>query len=149
MNFVVLAVNYGFRVKHFLYNPPMPVYEYLCQSCGRRFSRFFWRMADAENPKCRCGSDKLEQLVSRVAMVKSEESRLEGLADPGKWGDVDENDPKSMARMMKRLGGEMGEDLGPEFNEAIDRLEAGEDPEAVEQSMGLDESGAADSDNLF
>ncbi|RPJ86490.1 MAG: zinc ribbon domain-containing protein, partial [Acidobacteria bacterium] len=65
----------------------MPVYEYQCKACGRRFSRFFWRMADAEGTTCRCGSGNLEQLVSRVSMVRSEESRLESMADPDKWGD--------------------------------------------------------------
>lgn len=86
---------------------------------------------------------------------------MENLADPTKWGDVDENDPKSMARMMRKLGSEMGEDLGPEFGEMVDRLEAGEDPEEIERSMGdaLGEGagdegpdysgGAADYDNLF
>ncbi|RPJ60428.1 MAG: zinc ribbon domain-containing protein [Acidobacteria bacterium] len=136
----------------------MPVYEYQCQACGRRFSRFFWRMADAEGTKCRCGSGNLEQLVSRVSMVRSEESRLESMADPDKWGDLDENDPKAMARMMRKMGGELGEDLGPEFNEVVDRLEAGEDPEKIEQSLGETgeggegEGGAggpADYDNLF
>jgi putative FmdB family regulatory protein len=137
----------------------MPVYEYLCLDCNRRFSRFFHRFAEAEGTKCRCGGTNLEQLVSRVAMHRSEESRLDSLADPGKWGDIDENDPKSMAQMMKKLGGEMGEDLGPEFNEMVARLEAGEDPEEIERTMGDamgagDEApdysgGAADHDNLF
>ncbi len=137
----------------------MPVYEYLCADCNRRFSRFFRRFAEAEGTKCRCGSMNLEQLVSRVAMHRSEESRLDNLADPGKWGDIDENDPKSMARMMKKLGGEMGEDLGPEFSEMVARLESGEDPEEIERSMGdalgggedgPDYSGgAADHDDLF
>jgi putative FmdB family regulatory protein len=132
---------------------PMPVYEYLCRGCGRRFSRFFWRIAEAEDARCRCGSADLEQLVSRVAMLRSEESRLDKLADPSAWGDVDENDPKSLARMMKRMGGEMGEDLGPEFTEMVGRLEAGEDPESIERSLGeggLSGEGApADHDNLF
>jgi len=114
----------------------MPVYEYQCRDCARRFSRFFWRMGDAEGTKCRCGSTNLEQLVSRVAMMRSEESRLESMADPDKWGDIDENDPKSMARMMRKMGGELGEDLGPEFNEVVDRLEAGENPESIEKSLG-------------
>ena len=87
----------------------MPVYEYLCQACGRKFSRFFWKIADAESTKCKCGSDDLELLVSKVSMQRSEESRLENLADPSQWGDLDENDPKSMARMMKKLGSEMGD----------------------------------------
>jgi hypothetical protein len=57
------------------------------------------------------------------------------MADPSSWGDVDEKDPRSVARMMKRMGSEMGEDLGPEFHEAVDRLEAGESPEEVEKSV--------------
>ncbi|MDA2923256.1 zinc ribbon domain-containing protein [Acidobacteria bacterium AH-259-L09] len=126
----------------------MPVYEYLCQDCGRRFSRFFWRISDADGTRCRCGSSKLEQLISRISTVRSEESRLESMADPSKWGDFDENDPKSMARMMKKLGSEVGEDLGPEFNEMVDRLEAGEDPESIESSLGSN-GGEADTDNLF
>ena len=56
-------------------------------------------------------------------MPRSEESRLDSMADPSKWGDFDENDPKSMARMMKKMGSEMGEELGPEFNEVVDRLD--------------------------
>jgi putative FmdB family regulatory protein len=138
---------------------PMPVYEYSCQDCGRRFSRFFWRISDAEGAKCRCGSLRIEQLVSRVAMLRSEESRLENLADPDRWGDIDENDPKSMARMMKKLGSEMGEDLGPDFNEVVGRLEAGEDPESIEGSLGEEGGGSgegfggpggpSDPDNLF
>ena len=131
----------------------MPVYEYLCLECERRFSRFFWRISDAEGAKCGCGSEQLEQLVSKVAMHRSEESRLDSLSDPSKWGDIDENDPKSMARMMKKLGGEMGEDLGPEFDEMVGRLEAGEDPESIEASMGEDGKasggGESDYDNLF
>lgn len=136
----------------------MPVYEYECRACGRQFSRFFWRISDAEGAACRCGSAQLERLVSRVAMHHSEESHLESMADPSKWGDMDENDPKSMARMIRKLGREMGEDLGPEFDEMVGRLEAGEDPESIEASMEDqvgDEDGAgggkseADYDNLF
>ena len=86
-------------------------------------------------------------------MQRSEESRIESLTDPEKWGDLDESDPVAMATMMKRLGGELGEDMGPEFNDVVDRLESGEDPDSIESS--LDEEGstgsgsAADTDNLF
>jgi len=127
----------------------MPVYEYQCQECGRRFSRFFWRTSDAEGTKCRCGSVRLEQLVSRVSMPRSEESRLENMSDPSSWGGFDESDPRSMARMMKKMGSEMGEDLGPEFNEMVDRLEAGEDPESVESSLAPEGGNETGTDNLF
>lgn len=84
-------------------------------------------------------------------MLRSEESRMERLSDPGSWDGVDESDPKSMARMMRKMSSEMGEDLGPEFDEALGRLEAGEDPEAIEQSLGGPDRGGAfsDGDDLF
>ena len=112
----------------------MPIYEYQCPDCGKRGSRL-QKMSDPSVPHCpRCQST-MKKLVSRVALLTSEESRMEKLADPTEWGDFDENNPKSMARMMRKMGAEMGEDLGDEFNEVIARLEAGEDPEAIEADM--------------
>jgi len=53
---------------------------------------------------------------------------MDALADPSKFGDLDENDPKSLARAMRRMGREMGDEFGgPEFDEAIDELESGGD----------------------
>jgi len=80
-------------------------------------------------------------------MPRSEEARLDQMADPAHLGGLDENDPRAMARMMREIGGEAGEDLGPEFGEVVDRLEAGEDPESIESSMDMD--GGSDPDNLF
>ncbi len=60
---------------------------------------------------------------------------MEKMADPSSWGDFDENDPRSLGRMMRKMGQEMGEDLGDEFREVVDRLEAGEDPEAIEAEL--------------
>jgi hypothetical protein len=64
--------------------------------------------------------------MSRFAAPKSEEARLESLADPSKFGDVDENDPQSMARFMKKMGREMGEDFGDDLDEGLE--EAGDEP---------------------
>ena len=70
----------------------------------------------------------MSRLMSRFAMPRSEESRMESLADPSRMGDVDENDPKSVARMMKRMGKEMGDEFsGPEFDEAVEEIESGGD----------------------
>jgi hypothetical protein len=63
--------------------------------------------------------------MSRFAAPKSEEARMEALADPIRFGDVDENDPKSMARFMKKIGKEMGEDMGEDFDEAMESMEEG------------------------
>ena len=119
----------------------MPIYEYRCQNCGRRVSVLWHTFAEAERktPKCpRCGSTNLKRLISRVSVVRSEEARLEAMADPSYWGDVDENDPRSLARFMKKMTAELGEDLGDlgdEFNEVIERLEAGQTPEEIEKEM--------------
>ncbi len=134
----------------------MPIYEYGCYDCRKRVSVFWRTISDAETgiPKCpRCGGTNLKRLISKVSMVRSEESRLENLADSAMLGGLDENDPKSMAKFMKKmtgeLGDEMGEDLGPEFDEVIDRLEKGQNPEDIEKEMpdlgsALSGGGAAD-----
>lgn len=128
----------------------MPIYEYGCYDCRKRVNVFFRSFSDAETKEAacpRCGGTNLKRLVSKVAFVRSEESRLENLADPSNLAGLDENDPKSMARWMRKMGNEMGEDLGSEFDEVVDRLEAGEDPESIEQSMpDLGSAGGADDD---
>ncbi len=80
----------------------------------------------------------LTKLVSRVAIVKSEEARLEAMADPSSFSGVDENDPKSVAAWARRMGSEMGEDLGDDFDEMVDAMERGEDPggEGGDDAMG-------------
>jgi hypothetical protein len=62
--------------------------------------------------------------MSRFATVKSEDARLDSLSDPSQFGDLDENDPRSVARMMKRMGDEMGEDLGEDLDAAMDEAMA-------------------------
>lgn len=116
----------------------MPIYEYRCLHCGKRISLFFRTFAAASEgkPRCpACQSKELRRLVSRVRLMSSEESRLDKLADPDSMGDVDEDDPRSVARWMRRMSQEVGEDLGPEFGEVIDRLEAGQSPEEIEQDL--------------
>ena len=115
----------------------MPRYDYRCQSCKKR-SVIFQTYAEYGRKKVKCphcGSTELQRLIGRVRIARSEESRLDELSDPSDWGDVDENDPRSMARMMRKMGSELGEDMPGEFDEVVDRLEAGEDPDDIEESM--------------
>jgi len=70
-----------------------------------------------------------------VRVIRSEESRLDDLSDLDNLPDLDENDPRSLGRWMRKMGEEIGEDLGPEFDEVVGRLEAGESPDEIEQSM--------------
>jgi putative FmdB family regulatory protein len=121
----------------------MPIYEYECDKCHRRTSVLTMRVTEKIDAVCRhCGSSKLSRLMSRFAMPKSEEARLDALSDPATFGDLDENDPKSVARMMRKLGKEMGEEVsGPEMDEAIEELERG-----GLDGEGEDSSGGADDD---
>lgn len=128
----------------------MPIYEYRCLQCGKRINIFLRSFAAAsENkPRCpHCQSENLRRLVSRVSVLQSEETRLDNLSDTGTLSDVDENDPRSVARWMRQMGNEAGEDLGTEFNEVVDRLEAGQSPEEIESDlpdMGLGDAGGPD-----
>lgn len=128
----------------------MPIYEYGCYDCRKRVNVFFRSFSEVETKAAtcpRCGGVNLKRLISRVAFVRSEESRLENLADPSSLAGLDENDPKSIARWMRKMSSEVGEDLGEDFNEVVDRLEAGEDPESIEKSMP--ELGGGASDDWF
>jgi hypothetical protein len=105
--------------------------------------------ASTGTPTCEhCGSRNLARLVSRVFQLKSEDAQLEDMADPSSFGDLDENDPKSVARWARKLGQQMGEDLGDDWGEMVDRLEAGEDlgEEGGESASDLDEVGSDASD---
>jgi putative FmdB family regulatory protein len=110
----------------------MPIYEYRCQECGRVSSFLLLNLNEPFTPICgKCGSQSLERLLSRVHVRLSQDSRLERLAEPATWAGMDENDPKSVAKMLKRMGQEMGEDFPGEVDqlveEAMDRG-AGEFP---------------------
>jgi putative FmdB family regulatory protein len=83
----------------------MPIYEYRCLDCKRRVSLFFRSFADIEDkPACpRCGGTRLVRRISRVAVVRSEDSHMDDLTAPSSLGDLDEDDPKSIARWMKKM----------------------------------------------
>jgi putative FmdB family regulatory protein len=107
----------------------MPIYEYECGDCRRRVSLLLRTFSAADSAACpRCGGTRLTRLMSRFATVKSEDARLESLADSASFGDVDENDPGSVARFMKKMGREFGDDMGEDFESAVDEAMAEGDP---------------------
>jgi putative FmdB family regulatory protein len=126
----------------------MPIYEYDCHDCRRRVSLLIRSLSAAGAPACpRCGGSQLTRVMSRFATVKSEEARLESLAGDASFGDLDENDPASVARFMKKMGKELGDDLGDDFDSAIDEAMAeseGEGGEGSESTESLGASGSSD-----
>jgi hypothetical protein len=78
-----------------------------------------------------------------VRVARSDESRLESLADPDNLAGL-EDDPRTLGRMMRQMKSELGEDMGDVFDEVVDRLEKGQTPEDIERDLpelGSDEGG--------
>jgi putative FmdB family regulatory protein len=104
----------------------MPIYEFRCRACGRKTTALVLVRERIAEVRCSsCGGQELERLWSRFATVKSEDARMESLADPSSLAGLDESDPKSMMRWMKRMGQGMGEDLGDDFEQAMEEEMAG------------------------
>ena len=82
-----------------------------------------------------CQSDNVRRRMTKVRIAKSDVGRMESAADDFSGMDGIENDPKALARMMRKMGGEMGEELPAEFNDVVDRLEAGQSPEEIESAL--------------
>ena len=114
----------------------MPIYEYQCQECSRVSSFLIMNLKEPFTPVCpRCGSHSLTRVLSRVHVRLSEETRLERLADPGAWGGVDENDPKSMAKMLKKMTQEMGEDTADDVDQLVEEAMASGEGQSGEDSF--------------
>lgn len=102
----------------------MPIYEYRCTRCGTKATVLTLRVSEEVTPTCaRCGGTELSRLMSRFAMLRSDDDRLDDLTD-GATG-LDEEDPRAVARWMRNMGQELGEDAGDDFAEMVDDLESG------------------------
>jgi putative FmdB family regulatory protein len=131
----------------------MPVYEFYCADCHTVFSFLSKTPNTRKRPSCpKCSRPRLERRVSSFAISKGlaepageealpegfDEARMERvMAEMAREVDgVDEDDPRQMARVMRKLFDGAGMHLGPGMEEAIRRMEAGEDPDKIEEEMG-------------
>jgi putative FmdB family regulatory protein len=114
----------------------MPIYQYRCINCKKRFEVFLsYKEYGVKNILCpNCASDQVQRRIGRIRIAKSEENRLDDLTDTTNLEGL-ENDPRALGRMMRKMSNEMGEDVGPEFNEVVDRLESGQSPEDIEKAI--------------
>jgi putative FmdB family regulatory protein len=143
----------------------MPIYEYRCGGCKRRVSLFFpsfsaaeSRTAAGENRCPRCGSPELSRLMSKAYTIRgggggSDDADLDDFpgGQDGMFEGLDEEDPRSIARWARRMKENMGDemDLGPEFDQALSRIEAGEDPDKVMEEIDPDALGGPAGDGDF
>ncbi len=138
----------------------MPIYEYACPKCRVIFNFLSKRIKPDRSPTCpKCGNKKMTKQMSRFAMsrgLKEPATKTEAEGDEGPMPDfedprvertmmelerdmehMDENNPKHMAHMMRKMKDLMPPGAVPkELDVAIKRLEAGEDPEKIEEDMG-------------
>lgn len=129
----------------------MPVYEFYCRDCHTVFNFLSRRVNTDRRPACpRCRRPGLEKQVSVFAISKGrKEEPVEGMPDldeskmeaammalAGEMEGMNEEDPRQMARFMRKFSEMTGMDLGGGMEEAMRRLEAGEDPEKIEEEMG-------------
>ncbi len=135
----------------------MPIYEFYCRDCHRVFNFFARRVNTTSRPSCpRCGRPKLQRQVSRFAVARGarepasaeggeddlppemDESKLERVMEElGREAEsLDEDDPRQAAQLMRKLHERTGMPLSGKMEEAMRRMEAGEDPDQIEQEMG-------------
>lgn len=127
----------------------MPIYEFYCGPCNTLFNFFSSRINTSAKPACpRCGQGLTRQmsLFSTIGRAKEEDSGLPDLDESRlervmgdlarEAGSVNEDDPRQMASIMRRFSEQAGISLGSGMEEALSRMEAGEDPETIEQEMG-------------
>ncbi len=107
----------------------MPIYEFRCSACRKRSSVFVRSINVSLSPSCdNCGSREMSRLFSRVAVLRGEDAFSDGI-DESSLGDVDENDPRSVARWVRKMSRQMGEPLDSEMEADLARMEAGEMPD--------------------
>ena len=118
----------------------MPIYEYRCNQCRRVTSQFLRSFSDEKVPLCQhCGSLDLSRLISRVTVMKSWSESLDWMPSFETLSDVDEDDPRDLARWMKKWRRDMGTELGSDFRDMQDMLEAGIRPEDLAGGEGESE----------
>ena len=125
----------------------MPSYDFICNSCHQRFDVFLtYSEYGKKAVTCaHCGSKDVRRRMTKVRVAKSEESRMDSMANDFSGFEGLEDDPRAMGQMMRKMGKEMGEEMPPEFDEVVDRLESGQSPEDIEKSIpdlgGTDSAG--------
>lgn len=132
----------------------MPTYEFRCNQCGRKVTLVYKTYADydqAVHTCTHCQSTHLTRLISRVAIQRSPLSRLMSdreNVDDSALDDLTSADPRTMGQMLRVMGEEVGEEVGPEFEEVVGRLERGQSPEEIEAAMPdlLNDSGTPGAD---
>jgi len=117
----------------------MPIYEYRCNNCRRRVEVFVQGFSSPPNPSCtRCGSEDLTRIFSKFAVRRSKSDKSvydDILSDSKLTRGLMRNDPRALAEWSRKMGRAADEDVTPETEELMDRMEAGEDISEVVEAI--------------
>ena len=117
----------------------MPIYEYRCQSCKRKFSMLNRSFSEIKEPLCtHCGAVGGTRLISQVTVIRDSSDFMGGMPSWDSMSDFNEDDPRSVADMLRRMKDETGEDIGPEGEEMLARMDAGQ---MMDDMEGMDDGG--------
>ena len=129
----------------------MPIYEFYCEDCNTIFNFFSKNINTTKNPTCpKCKTRTLSRQMSSFAFTGKatedgdtddlpfEESKMEQAMQmlEGEADKINEDDPRQAANLMRKLSDMTGMQLGSGMEEALSRMEKGEDPEKIEAEMG-------------
>ena len=126
----------------------MPTYDYICLACRQRFDVFLtYSEYGVKQVLCaHCGSADVKRRLNRIRVLKSDESRMESMADDFSGFEGMDDDPQALGSIMRKMGKEMGENLPPEFDDVVDRLESGQSPKEIESALPDLGTGGGDDD---
>ena len=115
----------------------MPTYDFLCNDCKKRFEIFLTYAEYGKKPApcSHCGSVNTRRRMTRVRIAKSSDTRMENVESEFESFAGMEDDPKALGQMMRKMGNQLGEDLPPEFDDVVDRLESGQSPQEIESAL--------------
>lgn len=103
----------------------VPLFEYRCRDCQKRFTFLTGVVSGEGEPRCpACQSQALTKLMSRFSRGRSDDARLDAVADSLESQDFD--DPKALRRFAREMGQQMGADAGEDFGDEVEALLAGE-----------------------
>jgi putative FmdB family regulatory protein len=115
----------------------LPIYEFRCGKCGARTSVFVRSVSTTVTASSceKCGGSDLKRIFSRVAVLRGDDALS---FDESSLADIDENDPRSMAKWVRKMSRQMGEPLDTDMQSELERMEAGEMPD-VDGDSAMDD----------
>jgi putative FmdB family regulatory protein len=138
-------------VSHFLCGGQrlMPLFEYVCRECSKQFTFLSGVISDNTEPTCpRCGSSELRKLMSRISRGRSDDERMEAMAERLETKDLD--DPGSLRQFAREMGREMSAETGEDMTDEMEAMIEAEARGELDDEAGFGGgSGSGDDGTIY